>query len=103
MKFEMEIKRVTDDPLVYKGTLKSKSLKIDVSAKWKATPDMIAGIKKRMMNADMIGAFEVSKRLIRAGFKSRFYPDGDPLKTPAQRADSIRAKIKDKVEELEEP
>lgn len=95
MKFEMEITRVSDDPLKYKGTIKCKELKIDESATWVASKDMIAGIKKRMMNADMIGAFEVSKRLIRMAFRTRLYPEGDPLKTPAKRAEDIREKIQD--------
>ena len=101
MKFEMEIKRDSDDPLKFSGTLKCIALKIDATASWTATADMVQGIKKRMMNADMLGAFEVSKRLIRNAFRTRFYPDGDPLKTPTQRAEDIKAKIQEKLDEAE--
>ncbi len=96
MKIEIEIKRTGDKPPTYTGTITAGKIK-ETSA-WSADADALRGVKKRGMNLDYLAYYNLGRQLLTDLFRTRFYPPGDPMKSPAQR----KAKLDEDAKVLKE-
>ena len=97
MKIEIDVKRISDNPPTYQGTITAGDIK--EVATWAAGPDVVRGVVEKGMNIDYLAYYNIGKQLLTDAFRARFYPAGDPLKSPRDRVNDTKKIVTDHGEQ----